>query len=46
MVCIVWLGVKIADGKIDWAEVSPNGGASSEALLPWKVYLKGPSLFV
>lgn len=46
MVCIVWLGVKIADGKIDWAEVSPNGGASSEALLPCKVYLKGPSLFV
>lgn len=40
MVCIVWLGVKIADGEIDWAEMSPSGGASSE------VYLKGPSLFL
>lgn len=38
--------MKIADGEIDWAEVSPNGGASSEAMLPWKVYLKGPSLFL
>lgn len=40
MVCIVWLEVKVADGEIDWAEVSPHGGASSEAMLPWKVYLK------